>query len=110
MFPEFTLLHHNPPTPTRYAKPISVARKLMEDPKLNMLVGSAATDYARKHGFTMEDNDALLSEDTRKAYQVSHIQALRIVSPWLVLTFLSWCPGVQSDGCHAFSSRQGHCR
>ncbi len=48
-----------------------MARKILEEPKLNMLVGSGATDFAKQHGFTLEDNDSLLSDETRQAYQVS---------------------------------------
>ncbi len=67
--------HHH-----RYAKPISVARKVLEEPKVNMLVGNAAMDFAKKHGFTMEDNDALLTEDSRKAYQVSGFRMVCVYS------------------------------
>lgn len=55
----------------RYAKPISVARCILEHPSLSMLVGSGATEFALNEGFPMEDNSSLLSEMTSKAYEVS---------------------------------------
>ena len=54
----------------RYAKPISVARCVLEHPSLSMLVGSGATKFAVNQGFSMEDNHNLLSEMTSKAYEV----------------------------------------
>ena len=54
----------------RYAKPISVAKCVLEHPSLNMLVGSGATEFALNQGFTMEDNQKLLSDTTSKAYEV----------------------------------------
>jgi len=54
----------------RYAKPISVARCVLEHPSLSMLVGGGASDFARQQGFQMEDNHSLLTDETRRAYQV----------------------------------------
>lgn len=60
---QFSVLH-------RYAKPISIARCVLEQPSLNMLVGSGATEFAVNQGFSMEDNHQLLSEMTTRAYEV----------------------------------------
>jgi len=54
----------------RYAKPISVARRVLECSTANMLVGDGATQFARDQGFEMEDNYALLTAETRQAYTV----------------------------------------
>ena len=54
----------------RYAKPISVARCVLEHASLSMLVGSGAAEFAQQQGFQMEDNDSLLTEETRRAFQV----------------------------------------
>ena len=35
-----------------------------------MLVGSGATHFAKEQGFILEDNDALMTQQTREAYQV----------------------------------------
>ena len=54
----------------RYAKPISVARRVLDHPSLSMLVGGGATQFAEEQGFSLEDNDSLLTQQTRQAYQV----------------------------------------
>ena len=54
----------------RFAKPISVARRVLEDPSLSMVVGGGATLYAEQKGFALEDNDKLLTQHTALAYQV----------------------------------------
>ena len=54
----------------RYAKPISVARRLLDHPSLCMLVGTGATQFAKAQGFTLETNDALLTRETLEAYEV----------------------------------------
>ena len=68
--------HYHPPAIIlwsflcRYAKPISVAKRILEHPTLNMLVGSGATEFATSQGFSMEDNHKLLSDMTSRAYEV----------------------------------------
>lgn len=57
--------------------PISVARRVMEQPSLNMLVGGGAVGFAREQGFQLEDNDTLLSPETRRAFQVCVTSLLR---------------------------------
>ena len=44
----------------RYSKPISVAKKVLEHPTVNMLVGSGAKDFAADNGFVLEENSKLL--------------------------------------------------
>ena len=56
----------------RYAKPISVAKRILEHSTLNMLVGSGATEFAMSQGFSMEDNHKLLSDMTSRAYEVCY--------------------------------------
>ena len=57
--------------PYRFARPISVARRLLEQPgHPNLLVGEGATEFARQEGFSMEDNASLMTEETRMEYQV----------------------------------------
>jgi isoaspartyl peptidase/L-asparaginase-like protein (Ntn-hydrolase superfamily) len=54
----------------RFAKPISVARCVLDSPSLSMVVGGGATQYAEQRGFTLEENDKLLTQQTASAYQV----------------------------------------
>ena len=54
---------------SRYSKPISVARHILEHTQQSMLVGSGAKAYAEKNGFCLEDNGSLLTEETREKYQ-----------------------------------------
>lgn len=51
---------------SRYPKPISVARKVLSNPSLNMLVGNGAMEFAVTNGFILEENRALLSDKTYK--------------------------------------------
>ena len=55
----------------RFSRPISVARRVLDHPSLSMLVGSGATCFAKEQGFTLEDNDDLLTQQTRQAYKVN---------------------------------------
>ncbi len=50
--------------------PISVARRVLDDPLLSMLVGGGATQYAMEQGFKLEENDKLMTQQTKLAYQV----------------------------------------
>ena len=54
----------------RYSKPISVARSVMESCNANFLVGDGASSFACEQGFVMEDNETLLTAETKKAYVV----------------------------------------
>ncbi len=45
----------------------------MEHPSLTMVVGTGATEFAQQQGFHLEDNAALLSEGTKRAFQVNFI-------------------------------------
>lgn len=47
-----------------------MAKRVLEHPSLNMLVGSGATEFALSQGFSMEDNHQLLSDMTSRAYKV----------------------------------------
>nr|XP_005989591.1 PREDICTED: N(4)-(Beta-N-acetylglucosaminyl)-L-asparaginase-like isoform X2 [Latimeria chalumnae] len=49
--------------------PLAVARKVMEKSAHSLLVGDGAVAFARDHGFTIEDNENMLSNCTSKAYQ-----------------------------------------
>ncbi|XP_064399508.1 N(4)-(Beta-N-acetylglucosaminyl)-L-asparaginase-like isoform X2 [Halichondria panicea] len=53
----------------RYAKPISVARRVLEKSSANILVGEGATQFAREQQFLLEDNDSLLIPETKQAYE-----------------------------------------
>ena len=55
----------------RYAKPISVARRVLESSTANMLVGDGATQFAKQQGFLLEDNECLLTRETKQAFEVS---------------------------------------
>ena len=57
----------------RYAKPISVARRVLENSSANILVGEGATQFAREQQFPLEDNDSLLTPETKQAYEVRSI-------------------------------------
>ncbi len=57
----------------RYAKPISVARRVLEKSSANILVGEGATQFAREQQFLLEDNDSLLIPETKQAYEVKFI-------------------------------------
>lgn len=47
-----------------------MARCVLDDPSLSMVVGGGATLYAEQKGFALEDNDKLLTQRTALAYQV----------------------------------------
>lgn len=51
---------------SRYPRPISVARKVLNNPSLSMLVGTGATDFAAENGFILESNMALISDKFNK--------------------------------------------
>lgn len=46
---------------SRYPKPISVARKVLDNPSLSMLVGAGATQFAAENGFVLENNASLMA-------------------------------------------------
>ena len=71
--------HHH-----RYAKPISVARRVLECSSANMLVGDGATQFARMQRFPLEDNERLLTTETKEAYEV----ILTEINCYFLLTFL----------------------
>lgn len=56
--------------PCRYSKPISVAKRVLERTKVNILVGSGATKFAKAQGFPLEINESLLIPETLEAYKV----------------------------------------
>ena len=66
-----------------FARPLSVARRLLERPGANLLVGGGATEFAQQEGFAMEENATLMTSETRQAYLVPHI--CLFVSRWAEL-------------------------
>ena len=50
----------------------------MEHPSLTMLVGTGATEFAEQQNFNMEDNASLLSDQTKRAFQVCIILVLTV--------------------------------
>ena len=67
----------------RYAKPISVARRVLDHPSLSMLVGNGATQFALEQGFSLEENSKLLTQETKQAYEVIIVNEL--IMSWLLL-------------------------
>eukprot|EP00731_Ephydatia_muelleri_P036934 Em0358g3a len=52
-----------------YSKPISVAKRVLEQSQVNILVGSGATNFAKTQGFVLESNESLLIPETMEAYK-----------------------------------------
>ncbi|MGH0137890.1 UNVERIFIED_CONTAM: hypothetical protein FKN15_074446 [Acipenser sinensis] len=50
--------------------PMAVARRVMEQSTHSMLVGEGAVTFAQEQGFTLEDNESMMSPESSKAYQV----------------------------------------
>ncbi|XP_041106839.1 N(4)-(Beta-N-acetylglucosaminyl)-L-asparaginase isoform X3 [Polyodon spathula] len=49
--------------------PVAVARRVMERSAHSMLVGEGAVTFAQEQGFTLEDNENMMSPESSKAYQ-----------------------------------------
>ncbi|XP_058880408.1 N(4)-(Beta-N-acetylglucosaminyl)-L-asparaginase isoform X1 [Acipenser ruthenus] len=49
--------------------PMAVARRVMERSTHSMLVGEGAVTFAKEQGFTLEDNESMMSPESSKAYQ-----------------------------------------
>ncbi len=43
---------------------------MLDHPSLSMLVGSGATQFAKEEGFSLEENDDLMTPQTKQAYRV----------------------------------------
>lgn len=66
-----------------------MARKVLDHPMLSMVVGNGATEFAANCGFPLEENSALLSDKTMKAYEVFVVTSYRSqLSIWLFLAGL----------------------
>nr|XP_034966163.1 N(4)-(Beta-N-acetylglucosaminyl)-L-asparaginase-like isoform X2 [Zootoca vivipara] len=49
--------------------PLAVARKVMEETPHSFLVGDGAVAFAKDQGFTVEDNQSMMSKQSTEAYQ-----------------------------------------
>lgn len=47
-----------------------MARKVLHNPSLSMLVGTGATEFAAENGFILESNTALISNETKMINKV----------------------------------------
>ena len=77
----------------RVAKPLAVARYVMENSPHSILVGQGAQEYAVKNGFSVEPNSALQTHESIEAFEVNksdlRFAALAFILPTRVC-FFSW--------------------
>lgn len=65
--PQSTLSPSLSSTLCSFPRPLSVARRVMEQTKQSMLVGPGAGQFAQDNGFPPEDNESLLAPDSQQA-------------------------------------------
>ena len=78
----------------RVAKPLAVARHVMENSPHSILVGQGAQEYAVKNGFPVEPNSALQTHESIEAFEVKksdlRFASLAFILPTRVTCFFSW--------------------
>ena len=79
----------------RVAKPLAVARHVMENSPHSILVGQGAQEYAVKNGFPVEPNSALQTHESIEAFEVKksdlRFASLAFILPTRVTCFFSCC-------------------